>query len=54
MADNGCGVGPAVTRRSGLASLQHRAEELGGSFSLRPNKPTGTTVEWTVPLPTTP
>ncbi|MDN3059481.1 sensor histidine kinase [Streptomyces sp. SRF1] len=54
VADNGCGVNPATTRRSGLANLQHRAEELGGSFSLRPNEPTGTVVEWTVPLPTTP
>ncbi|WP_370595183.1 GAF domain-containing sensor histidine kinase [Streptomyces demainii] len=54
VADNGCGVNPATTRRSGLANLQHRAEELGGSFSLRPNKPTGTIVEWTAPLPTTP
>ncbi|WP_208619017.1 sensor histidine kinase, partial [Streptomyces hygroscopicus] len=54
VADNGCGVNPAVTRRSGLANLRHRAEELGGSFSLRPNEPTGTIVEWTAPLPTTP
>ncbi|WP_344597473.1 GAF domain-containing sensor histidine kinase [Streptomyces violaceusniger] len=50
VADNGHGVDPAVTRRSGLANLRQRAEELGGSFSLRPNEPTGTVVEWAAPL----
>ncbi|WP_307841534.1 sensor histidine kinase [Streptomyces endocoffeicus] len=50
VADNGHGLDPAVTRRSGLANLQQRAEELGGSFSLRPNEPGGTVVEWAAPL----
>ncbi|MGW7693242.1 sensor histidine kinase [Streptomyces asiaticus] len=50
VADNGHGIDPAVTRRSGLANLQRRAEELGGSFSLRPNEPSGTVVEWAAPL----
>ncbi|WP_445520767.1 sensor histidine kinase [Streptomyces sp. NEAU-174] len=50
VADNGHGLDPAVTRRSGLANLQQRAEELGGSFSLRPNEPSGTVVEWAAPL----
>ncbi|WP_240812603.1 histidine kinase [Streptomyces sp. DASNCL29] len=50
VADNGHGLDPAVTRRSGLANLQQRAEELGGSFSLRPNEPNGTVVEWAAPL----
>ncbi|WP_262704335.1 MULTISPECIES: sensor histidine kinase [Streptomyces] len=50
VVDNGHGVAPAVTRRSGLANLQQRAEELGGSFSLRPNEPSGTIVEWAAPL----
>ncbi|MGA6160799.1 GAF domain-containing protein [Stenotrophomonas sp. NPDC087984] len=50
VADNGHGVDSAVTRRSGLANLQRRAEELGGSFSLRPNEPNGTVVEWAAPL----
>ncbi|WP_317985676.1 GAF domain-containing protein [Streptomyces sp. 5-10] len=54
VADNGHGVDPAVTRRSGLANLKRRAEELGGSFSLRPNEPTGTVVEWAAPLHTAP
>ncbi|TMV00481.1 GAF domain-containing protein [Streptomyces sp. DASNCL29] len=54
VADNGHGLDPAVTRRSGLANLRQRAEELGGSFSLRPNEPNGTVVEWAAPLHTTP
>lgn len=51
IADNGCGIDPAVTRRSGLDNLRRRAAELGGSFTLTPNEPTGTIAEWTVPLP---
>ncbi|MCQ8186873.1 GAF domain-containing protein [Streptomyces sp. RCU064] len=54
VADNGHGIDSAVTRRSGLANLRRRAEELGGSFSLRPNEPSGTVVEWAVPLHTAP
>ncbi|CAL9342431.1 Oxygen sensor histidine kinase response regulator DevS_DosS [Streptomyces sp. enrichment culture] len=51
VADNGTGIDPAVTRRSGLDNLRRRATDLGGSFTLEPNDPTGTVVEWTVPLP---
>ncbi|MFD7406798.1 GAF domain-containing protein [Streptomyces sp. NPDC059866] len=51
VADNGRGIDPAVTRRSGLDNLRLRATDLGGSFTLTPNEPTGTIVEWTVPLP---
>ncbi|NGO41549.1 sensor histidine kinase [Streptomyces ureilyticus] len=51
VADNGGGIDPAVTRRSGLDNLHRRATDLGGSFTLTPNEPTGTIVEWTVPLP---
>ncbi|MFE9069407.1 GAF domain-containing protein [Streptomyces violaceusniger] len=50
VADNGHGLDPAVTRRSGLVNLQQRAEELGGSFSLRSNEPSGTVMEWAAPL----
>ncbi|WP_253209430.1 sensor histidine kinase [Streptomyces niphimycinicus] len=50
VADNGHGFDPAVTRRSGLANLEQRAEHLGGSFSLYPNEPNGTVVEWAAPL----
>ncbi|MEU5592827.1 GAF domain-containing sensor histidine kinase [Streptomyces sp. NPDC020298] len=51
VADNGRGMDPAAGRRSGLANLRRRAEELGGEFRLAPNEPTGTVVEWVVPLP---
>ncbi|GAB7028727.1 GAF domain-containing protein [Streptomyces sp. NPDC021749] len=50
VADDGRGIGPEVTRRSGLANLRARAEELGGAFTLSPNQPGGTVVEWVVPL----
>ncbi|MFE3632737.1 GAF domain-containing protein [Streptomyces sp. NPDC059168] len=50
VADNGRGVDPSVTRCSGLANLRRRAEELDGSFVLSANEPSGTVVEWTVPL----
>ncbi|BFO18539.1 hypothetical protein SHKM778_49270 [Streptomyces sp. KM77-8] len=50
IADNGTGIDPAVTRRSGLDNLRRRATDLGGGLTLTPNEPTGTVVEWTVPL----
>ncbi|MCK7622847.1 GAF domain-containing protein [Streptomyces sp. RS10V-4] len=53
VADNGRGMDPAVRRRSGLANLRRRAEELGGEFRLTANAPRGTVVEWVVPLPRT-
>ncbi|MEV5985282.1 GAF domain-containing protein [Streptomyces sp. NPDC052051] len=51
VADDGRGIDPAVTRRSGLANLRRRAEDLGGTFTLDANSPSGTVVEWVVPLP---
>ncbi|MFF6996327.1 GAF domain-containing protein [Streptomyces sp. NPDC008313] len=51
VADNGRGIDPAVTRRSGLANMRRRAEELGGTCGLHANEPSGTVVEWAVPLP---
>ncbi|MGW7821573.1 GAF domain-containing protein [Streptomyces puniciscabiei] len=53
VADNGRGIDPAVTRRSGLANLRKRAEELGGSFSVSANQPSGTVVDWVIPLAST-
>ncbi|MEU4086306.1 sensor histidine kinase [Streptomyces aureus] len=50
VADNGRGMGPDVTRRSGLGNIGTRAEHLGGSCSLTSNEPSGTVLEWTVPL----
>jgi signal transduction histidine kinase len=51
VTDNGRGIDPTRTRRSGLANLHTRATELGGTLTLAPRRPTGTTLEWTVPLP---
>lgn len=47
--DDGVGVGD-ITERSGLANLRQRAIGHGGTFTVRPNQPTGTVVEWSVPL----
>lgn len=52
VTDNGVGAGTGERPGGqGLASLQHRAEALGGTFELRsgPDE-TGTTVCWRVPL----
>ncbi|MFC3349239.1 GAF domain-containing protein [Streptomyces echinoruber] len=50
VADDGRGVDPAVTRRSGLANLRSRAEELGGTFALVAGRSCGTELRWEVPL----
>lgn len=50
VADNGRGVDPAVSRRSGLANLRERARAHGGDLTITANSPTGTVVEWTAPL----
>ena len=51
VTDDGRGIDPTRARRSGLANLHARATELGGTLTLTPRRPTGTTLEWTVPLP---
>ncbi|WP_327318809.1 sensor histidine kinase [Streptomyces sp. NBC_01235] len=51
VTDNGHGIDPGVTRRSGLANLRRRAEDLGGSFDASSNQPSGTILSWAVPLP---
>ncbi|MEU5894213.1 GAF domain-containing protein [Streptomyces sp. NPDC047461] len=50
VTDDGRGIDPIRTRRSGLANLHTRAADLGGTLTLAPHRPTGTTLEWTVPL----
>ena len=51
VADDGVGVDPGVSRRSGLANLDARATELGGSCELRPgDRGVGSQLRWTVPL----
>ncbi|WBB61939.1 PAS domain S-box protein [Streptomyces sp. WMMC500] len=49
VSDNGRGVGPS-TRRSGLANLRERAEELGGTFEIADRPSGGTRLAWRIPL----
>ena len=48
VTDDGCGL-PQITVRSGLANLADRAERHGGRLTAS-GGPSGTEVEWTVPL----
>lgn len=48
VADDGVGIGD-VTRRSGIANLERRAEELGGEMALSSSPTGGTVVSWRVP-----
>ncbi len=50
--DDGVGVPGGYDERSGLANIRHRAQELGGRFTVAANSPSGTVLTWTVPLPT--
>ena len=45
----GVGIGDSV-RSSGTANLRHRAERRGGTVTLVPGKPSGTCLEWRVPI----
>jgi signal transduction histidine kinase len=51
ISDDGCGIGADNQRRSGLANMQRRAEQLGGDCHLSSPPGGGTQVQWTVPLP---
>jgi signal transduction histidine kinase len=48
--DNGVGMPQATSRRSGLANLQRRAGQLGGSFRIVSASGQGTELDWRVPL----
>ncbi|MBO1332295.1 GAF domain-containing sensor histidine kinase [Streptomyces sp. VRA16 Mangrove soil] len=50
VADNGRGLAPGTTRRSGLANMATRAESLGGTFAVCDGSPSGTVLDWSVPL----
>lgn len=50
VADDGAGLAPEVTRRSGLANLAARAEEAGGVFAVTAREPRGTVLRWSAPL----
>ena len=47
--DDGVGPNDEPTTGTGLRTMAERAEALGGSFSIEPNEPLGTTVTLTVP-----
>jgi signal transduction histidine kinase len=49
VSDDGTGIG-AAERRSGLANLQSRAENRGGSLTLSPSEIEGTRLTWKIPL----
>ena len=48
--DNGRGIGE-TSRRSGLANMADRAEQLGGKLRISPAEGGGTELEWKVPVP---
>jgi signal transduction histidine kinase len=48
--DNGRGIGE-TSRRSGLANMADRAEQLGGKLRISPADGGGTELEWKVPVP---
>lgn len=50
VTDDGSGVPTDVRSVGGIRNLHRRAEELGGSCTLRPGEPGGTVLTWTVPL----
>lgn len=48
--DDGVGVSDGPSAGNGLRNMATRAENLGGTFTISRRKPTGTIVEWRVPL----
>jgi len=50
IVDNGCGMPVDNPRRSGLANMLYRAEQLGGSCAITTAPEGGTRVHWTAPL----
>jgi signal transduction histidine kinase len=50
VVDDGVGIGPGDTRRSGLRNLAERARALGGELRIEPGAGKGTALEWRVPL----
>jgi signal transduction histidine kinase len=47
--DDGVGI-PSEGRRSGLSNTRRRAEQHGGSFTIRGRAARGTALTWTVPV----
>lgn len=51
VADNGVGPPKGRTAGNGLRNIAERARALGGSVSITARSPSGTLVEWSVPIP---
>ena len=49
VTDNGRGLGE-LAHRSGLANLAARAKQRGGTFTIAARAPSGTTLDWSVPV----
>ena len=50
VADNGVGPPGGRTAGNGLRNIADRARALSGSVSITPRSPSGTLVEWCVPI----
>ena len=50
ITDNGSGIPPDNQRRSSLANMAYRAQQLGGSCETTTSAEGGTHVRWTAPL----
>lgn len=50
ITDDGCGISADNQRRSGLANMASRAQQLGGDCHLDSPPAGGTQVHWRVPL----
>ena len=50
LVDDGVGVSEGPSAGNGIRNMSTRAENLGGTFTISGRKPTGTVVEWRVPL----
>lgn len=51
ITDNGCGIPVDNLRRSGLANMVHRAEQVGGRCDIGSAADGGTRICWSAPLP---
>lgn len=50
VVDDGCGIPAGNTRRSGLANMKRRAEQLGGTCEITSRPDGGTRIHWVAPL----
>jgi signal transduction histidine kinase len=50
VVDDGCGIPAGNTRRSGLANMKRRAEQLGGTCDITSPPEGGTRIHWVAPL----